>query len=118
MQGMNVPTTILLDAVVGVGNSSGAEINKFEAFRLAPEPAHRVKAPMIRECHANVKCKLVDARLVQKYNAFIFEVVKAHVAPSPRHPWTLRYLGDGQFMESGNIISRRARFRPALLREG
>jgi hypothetical protein len=49
------------------------------------------------------------------YNFFIFEVVKAHVAPSPRHPETLHYTGDGVFMVSGKIISRRAQFRPEML---
>ena len=53
--------------------------------------------------------------LVDKYNFFIFEVVKAHVAPTPRHPQTLHYTGDGVFMVSGKTISRRSRFRPELL---
>jgi flavin reductase (DIM6/NTAB) family NADH-FMN oxidoreductase RutF len=115
---INVPTTNLIDAVVGIGNSSGSAINKFETFRLTPDPARKVKAPLIRECHANLECKLVDARLVQKYNFFIFKVVKAHVAASPRRPRTLHYLGNGLFMVSGTIISRRARFRTDLLQEG
>jgi hypothetical protein len=42
-------------------------------------------------------------------------VVKAHVAPTPRHPRTLHYTGDGVFMVAGKIISRRSRFRPELL---
>jgi flavin reductase (DIM6/NTAB) family NADH-FMN oxidoreductase RutF len=115
---INVPTRNLVDAVVGIGNSSGSAINKFETFRLTPDPAHKVKAPLIRQCHANLECKLVDARLVQKYNFFIFEVVKVHISPSPRHPLTLHYLGGGLFMVSGPIISRRARFRSELLQEG
>ena len=50
-----------------------------------------------------------------KYNFFIFEVVKAHVAKSPKHPETLHYTGDGVFMVSGKIISRRSLFRPDML---
>lgn len=115
---INVPTRKLIEAVVGIGNSSGSAINKFETFRLTPDPARTVKAPLIRECHANLECTLVDARLVQKYNFFIFEVVKAHVSRSPRHPRTLHYLGRGLFMVSGAIISRRTRFRPELLQVG
>jgi flavin reductase (DIM6/NTAB) family NADH-FMN oxidoreductase RutF len=115
---INVPTGNLIDAIVGIGNSSGGAINKFETFRLTPDPARKVKAPLIRECHANLECKLVDARLVRKYNFFIFEVVKAHIATSPRHPRTLHYLGGGLFFTSGPIISRRARFRAELLQEG
>ena len=42
-------------------------------------------------------------------------VVRAHVAPSPKHPETLHYTGDGVFMVSGKIISRRSMFRPEML---
>jgi hypothetical protein len=41
--------------------------------------------------------------------------VKAHVAPSPKHPETLHYTGDGVIMVAGKVISRRRLFRPALL---
>ena len=112
---INIPTTALTDEVVGIGNTSGAAIDKFAAFRLTPDRAHKVHAPLIRECYASLECKLADDALVDKYNFFIFEVVKAHVAPSPKHPETLHYTGDGIFMTSGRIISRRSKFRPELL---
>ncbi|MBB5047322.1 flavin reductase (DIM6/NTAB) family NADH-FMN oxidoreductase RutF [Rhodopseudomonas rhenobacensis] len=112
---INLPTTKLTDIVVGIGNTSGADIDKFEHFGLTAEPATRVKAPLIAECHANFECKLADDGLVDKYNFFIFEVVKAHVATSPKHPQTLHYEGDGVFMVSGKIISRRKLFRPGML---
>jgi hypothetical protein len=56
-----------------------------------------------------------DDSLIEKYNFFIFEVVKARVARSPKHPETLHYMGDGLFMVAGKIISRRGRFRPGML---
>jgi len=112
---INLPTTALTDAAVGIGNSSGAEIDKFAHFKLTTEKARRVKAPLIRECHANFECKLADDRLVDTYNFFVFEVVTAHVATSPKHPRTLHYTGDGVFMISGKIISRRSLFRPQML---
>jgi len=112
---INLPTTARTDEVVAIGNSSGATIDKFQAFGLTADRAQRVKAPLIRECHANLECTLADASLIKKYNFFIFEVVKAHVATSPKHPKTLHYTGDGVFMVSGRIISRRAQFRPEML---
>ncbi|QIG50463.1 flavin reductase family protein [Nordella sp. HKS 07] len=112
---INLPTTALTDAVVGVGNTTGAQVDKFRTFGLTPQPATRVKAPLIAECHANFECRLADDALVDKYNFFIFEVVKAHVARSPKHPETLHYTGDGVFMVAGKIISRRRQFRPELL---
>ncbi len=112
---INLPTTALTDIVVGIGNTSGAEIDKFERFGLTPDKAKKVEAPLIRECHANFECRLYDDELIDKYNFFIFEVVKAHVAASPKYPETLHYTGDGVFMVSGKIISRRSLFRPGML---
>src|ERR1700761_5570514 len=112
---INIPTTALTDAVVGIGNCSGASVDKFERFGLTPKPANQAAAPLIAECHANLECRLADDALVDRYNLFVFEVVKAHVLPSPKHPETLHYTGDGVFMVSGKIISRRSPFRPELL---
>jgi len=107
---INLPTTKLTDVVAKIGNSSGAEVDKFAAFGLTAEPAHKVGAPLIRECHACFECRLVDDALVERYNFFVFEVVKAHVARLPRHPQTLHYTGEGVFMLSGKTISRKALF--------
>ncbi|MEG0000839.1 MAG: flavin reductase family protein [Comamonas sp.] len=107
---INLPTTRLTDVVAKIGNSSGAEIDKFLEFGLTAERAHVVGAPMIGECHASFECRLYDDALVERYDFFIFEVVKAHVARSPRHPQTLHYTGDGVFMLAGKTISRKALF--------
>jgi flavin reductase (DIM6/NTAB) family NADH-FMN oxidoreductase RutF len=112
---INLPTTALIDEVVGVGNTSGAKIDKFEKFKLTPQKAQKVNVPLIAECHASFECKLADTSLISKYNFFIFEVVKAHVAASPRHPETLHYAGDGVFMIAGKVICRRSQFRPGML---
>lgn len=104
---INVPTTALIDEVVGIGTTSGSELDKFEHFGLTAEKAKVVKAPLIRECHANFECRLVDDSLVDKYNFFIWKVVSAQVAVSPKHPETLHYKGEGVFMVAGKIIHRR-----------
>jgi flavin reductase (DIM6/NTAB) family NADH-FMN oxidoreductase RutF len=112
---INLPAVDMAKAVVDIGNSSGADIDKFEKFELTAQPATRVKAPLIGECHANFECRLFDARLVKRYNFFIFEVVKAHVAPAPKNPRTIHYRGSGEFMVAGRTISLRRRFRPEML---
>lgn len=112
---INVPTTALTDEVIGIGNTSGSEIDKFEHFGLTPDPGERVGAPLIRECYANFECRLADDALVDRYNFFIWEVVRARAAVSPKYPQTLHYTGDGVFMVSGKIISRRRQFRPEML---
>lgn len=112
---VNLPTTALTDTVVDIGNTTGAEIDKFAEFGLTAEKAAKVDAPLIGECHASFECRMRDDALVKNYNFFIFEVVKAHVAASPKYPETLHYTGDGVFMVAGRTISRRSRFRPEML---
>lgn len=112
---INLPTTELTDTVIGIGNSSGAEIDKFERFGLTTEPAQRVGAPLIRECHAHFECRLVDDSLVDRYDFFIWEIVAAHVAETPAYPETLHYTGDGIFMVAGEVIDRRHQFLPQML---
>src|SRR6185295_2710852 len=46
---INIPEVELVDEVVGIGNSTGAEIDKFETFKLTAQPAAMVKAPLIAE---------------------------------------------------------------------
>ncbi len=112
---VNVPTRELVDAVVGIGNCSGAEVDKFARFGLTADPAAQVAAPLIRECYASFECRLAARRGVAHPDVFVWEVVKAHVAPSPRNPRTLHYRGHGEFMVAGPTISRRAKFRPEML---
>lgn len=112
---INLPTTALTDTVVGIGNTSGAEIDKFAHFGLTASKARHVAAPLIDECHASFECRIADDALVAKYNFFIFEVVAARVAESPKHPETLHYTGDGVFMVAGRVISRRGKFKPEML---
>jgi flavin reductase (DIM6/NTAB) family NADH-FMN oxidoreductase RutF len=112
----NIPTIEIARTVVGIGNCSGRDVDKFAKFKLTALPGARVKAPLIKECYANFECRLVDSSLIRKYGLFVFEVVKAHVAVSPKFPGTIHYRGDGLFMISGPTVSRyRKWFKPEYL---
>jgi len=108
---INIPTFDMIDTVIGVGNTHGGNVDKFEKFGLTALEASKVDAPLIAECYANYECKLVDGSQINRYSLFIFEVVKAHVAKSPRYPTTVHYRGDGVFMVSGRNVSYRSRFK-------
>lgn len=112
---INLPTVDLIDTVVAIGNSHGHEPDKFERFGLTAKRADKVAAPLIVECYANFECRLHEDRLRREYGLFIWEVVKAHVAVSPKRPRTIHYRGDGEFMISGDWISRRRHFSPENL---
>ena len=113
---INVPTVDIGAKVVGIGNSSGRDIDKFTEFGLTAVPGDKIKAPLIGECFANFECKLVDSSLIRKYSLFVLEVVKAHVATAPAYPRTMHYRGDGVFMISGaNTSKYRKLFKPEML---
>ena len=101
---INIPTVELAKKVVGVGNTSGRKIDKFETFGLTPVEASCVKAPLIDECYANLECKIADGKMVNKYNFFILEVLKAWIDPLAKHPQTIHHLGNGVFMVAGETI--------------
>jgi flavin reductase (DIM6/NTAB) family NADH-FMN oxidoreductase RutF len=113
---VNVPTVELAREVVGIGNCSGRDVDKFAKFGLTAVAGERVGAPLIGECFASFECKLIDASLIDKYSLFVLEVVKAHVARAPKYPRTMHYRGEGVFMVSGENTARwRRLFRPGML---
>lgn len=113
---INIPTIEMATTVVKIGNCSGRNVNKFEKFKLTPLPGKKVNAPLIKECYANFECKLIDSSLIKKYNLFILEVKKAHVAASPPFPTTIHYRGQGLFMISGRTTKKyRKYFKPQNL---
>ena len=94
-----------------VGNCSGRDVAKFERFGLTPMPAERVGAPLVGECFANLECKVVDTGMVNKYNLFMLEVVKAWTDPRQKHPKTIHHHGYGRFAVDGEMIKLKSRMR-------
>lgn len=90
-------------------------MDKFQEFHLTPVPGEKVEAPLIKECYANFECRLADGSQIKKWGLFIWEVVKAHVAMSPKYPETFHYRGDGVFMISGRSINLSRKFKPERL---
>jgi flavin reductase (DIM6/NTAB) family NADH-FMN oxidoreductase RutF len=101
---INIPTVELAKQVVGCGNSTGKRVDKFKAFGLTPVAATRVGAPLIEECYANLECRVADTRLVDDYNFFVLEVVKAWIDRSRKRPRTIHHQGRGKFMVAGDLI--------------
>ncbi|MDR3476757.1 MAG: flavin reductase family protein [Gammaproteobacteria bacterium] len=101
---INIPTVELAKKVVGVGNTSGRSVEKFKKFDLTPVAASYVSAPLISECYANLECKVIDTRLVNQYNFFILEVIKAWISPAKKPQKTIHHLGKGAFMVAGRKI--------------
>ena len=113
---INIPEVELAPKVVGIGNTSGRDTDKFAEFGLTPVPAEMVAAPLVGECHTSFECRLIDASLIRKYSLFVLQVVRALAASNPRFPRTIHYRGEGEFMLSGENTGRYRRlFEPGRM---
>ena len=108
---LNIPTVELAQKVVKVGNSSGRKLDKFKTFGLTPLPASKVAPPLVDECYANLECRVADTRMVNKYNFFVLEVVKAWIDPAFKAPRTLHHEGHGSFRIAGEVLKLPSRMK-------
>ena len=104
-----IPALELAPKVVAIGNCSGRDVEKFGTIGLTPAPAERVAAPLVAECFANLECKVVDTRLVNKFNLFVLEVLKAWIDPAQKDPKTIHHHGYGRFTVDGETIKLKSR---------
>jgi flavin reductase (DIM6/NTAB) family NADH-FMN oxidoreductase RutF len=106
-----VPARGLASKVVKIGNSSGRDIDKFEAYGLATKQAKNVSPPLLTECFANLECRVTDRILVDKYSLFILEVLNAWIDPAQKHPKTIHHQGYGRFVVDGPTINLKSKMR-------
>jgi flavin reductase (DIM6/NTAB) family NADH-FMN oxidoreductase RutF len=102
---ISIPTVELLDKVVGVGTCSGADTDKFEKFGLTPVKGKYVRSPLIKECLANIECKVRD--IVQKHNIVVLEGIAAYFDSSRKEKRTVHAVGDGTFIVDGRRLNRK-----------
>ena len=100
-----VPTVDMLDKVVGIGTCSGADTDKFSRFKLTPVRGKRVKAPLIKECLANIECKVTD--IVGRHSIVVLQGLAAWVDSARKEKRTLHAVGDGTFIVDGRRLDRR-----------
>ncbi len=108
---INIPTVEMAATVVDCGNTTGASIDKFQKFGLTALPASEVGPPLIKECFANLECRVADMTMVPKYCLFVLEVVKAWIDPTVMDPRTLHHLGNGEFMVAGERIKLNSKMK-------
>ncbi len=109
---ISIPTVDLLDKVIGVGTCSGADTDKFAKFKLTAVAGKRVKAPLVKECLANIECKVVD--ILKKHNIVVLDGVAAYVNRSRKEKRTVHAVGDGTFIVDGRRLDRKTMMRAKL----
>jgi flavin reductase (DIM6/NTAB) family NADH-FMN oxidoreductase RutF len=102
---ISIPTVDMIDKIVGVGTCSGADTDKFEKFKLTPVKGKHVRAPLIKECLANIECKVID--IVKKHNIVVLEGVAAYFDNSRKEKRTVHAVGDGTFIVDGRKLDRK-----------
>jgi flavin reductase (DIM6/NTAB) family NADH-FMN oxidoreductase RutF len=100
-----IPTVDMLDKVVGIGTCSGTDTDKFAKFKLTPVQGKVVRSPLIKECLANIECKVID--IVKKHNVIVLEAVAAYIDTARKEKRTVHAVGDGTFIVDGRKIDRR-----------
>ena len=65
--------------------------------------------PLVAECFANLECRVIDTRLVNAFNIFILEVVKAWIDPAQKNPKTIHHHGYGNFVVDGEMIKLKSK---------
>jgi len=109
---ISIPTVDLIDQVVGVGTCSGADTDKFKKLGLTPVKGKHVRSPLIKECLANIECKVID--IVKKHNIVVLEGVAAYLDSSRKEKRTIHAIGDGTFVVDGRKLNRREIMRSKL----
>lgn len=107
-----IPTVDLIDTVVGVGTCSGKDTDKFEKFGLTRVKAGQVRAPLIKECLANIECRVVD--IIDRHGIIVLEGIAAYFDAARKEKKTLHAVGDGTFVVDGRRIDRKEMMRSKL----
>ncbi|WP_442946149.1 flavin reductase [Olivibacter sp. CPCC 100613] len=68
-----------------------------------------MEAPLIRQCLANIECKVVNTQLSGKYNLFVVAAVKAWVNHDRREQRIFHHKGDGTFSVDGRTRDLKAK---------
>ncbi|NOY81536.1 MAG: flavin reductase family protein [Kiritimatiellaeota bacterium] len=80
------PGEDLAEETLYCGTQSGRDVDKFAVTGLTPLPARTVGAPLVRECIANLECRLVNSMTTGDHTVFAGEIVAVWLSEAPTRP--------------------------------
>ncbi|CUS76329.1 NADH-FMN oxidoreductase RutF, flavin reductase (DIM6/NTAB) family [Candidatus Kryptonium thompsonii] len=110
---INLPTLKILKEVYFCGKNSGRDVDKFERTKLTREKAKFISAPLIKECIANIECKVESIYPAGDHNLIIGKVLRAiveeklfddHLKVNLEEAKTIHHLGGSLFTVPEKII--------------
>jgi flavin reductase (DIM6/NTAB) family NADH-FMN oxidoreductase RutF len=109
-----VPTLELLRDVWIAGTTSGAKTNKAEKMSVTFVRSEHVDAPSIKECQANIECRVVNEVEVGDHTLFVGEIVNvtcgdAFISGKPDLNYS--YILHSSFGK-GFTVNRQEEFKP------
>lgn len=76
---VNVPTMDIVEETLFCGRNSGQKVDKFRDTGLTPVKSRVVRPPLIKECAANIECKVTESFTTGDHTIFVGEVLHAQV---------------------------------------
>ncbi len=102
---ISIPSVAISQKVIKIGTCSGKDTDKFEKFGLTPLKAKYVKAPLIKECLANIECRVADH--IKKHNIFVLDGIAAWINDKIKEKRIFHATGDGTFTVEGRKINHK-----------
>ncbi len=78
------PGEDLAEATLYCGTHSGRDVDKFRQTGLTPLPAKYVRAPLVKECVANLECRLAGKLESGDHTIFVGEILAVWVHEEPK----------------------------------
>ncbi len=80
------PGAELAQATLFCGTHSGRDVDKFREAGLTPLQGQYVKTPLVRECIANLECRLTGRLATGDHTVFAGEILAAWINETPTRP--------------------------------
>jgi len=78
------PGEDLAEATLFCGTRSGRDVDKFKEMGLTPLKGEHVNAPLIKECIANLECRVRGQMTTGDHTIFVGEIIAVWVHESPK----------------------------------
>ena len=107
-----IPPANMLETAIGIGCSSGADIDKFKNFKLNYISGETVKVPLLTDCIACLECKVLEH--VKRWDLFVMRAVRLVLNEKHKHARMIHAVGDGSFKLDGDTKNYRALMKNKL----